>query len=149
MPLAPAELETLLDGIKFDAQGLAAAIVQDAATREVLMCAFLNREALRRTLQTGQMHYWSRSRAKLWLKGESSGHVQTVREVRVDCDADALVFLVEQTGGACHTGYYSCFHRRLGRAGWEVAGEKVFEPDKVYSPEPKGPAAEIRPASGS
>ena len=132
MALTPADLETLLDGIKFDSQGLAAAIVQDGATREVLMCAFLNREALRLTIESGKMHYWSRSRQKLWLKGETSGHVQRVREVRVDCDGDALVFMVEQIGGACHTGYYSCFYRRLGAEGWEAVGEKVFDPGKVY-----------------
>jgi phosphoribosyl-AMP cyclohydrolase len=78
------------------------------------------------------MHYWSRSRQKLWLKGETSGHTQAVKEVRVDCDADAFVFKIEQVGGACHTGYYSCFYRRLDPAGWTEEGRKVFDPDKVY-----------------
>jgi phosphoribosyl-AMP cyclohydrolase len=96
------------------------------------MCAFVNREALRRTFETGKMHYWSRSRQKLWLKGETSGHVQVVREARVDCDADALLFKVEQQGGACHTGYYSCFYRRLGRDGWVEDGAKAFDPKAVY-----------------
>ena len=132
MPLTQTNLDRLLDGIKFDAHGLTVAIIQDAATLEVIMCAFMNRDALHKTFETGQMHYWSRSREKLWLKGETSGHVQTVRSVRLDCDADALVFQVDQIGGACHTGYYSCFYRRLGPDGWEEQGEKVFDPDKVY-----------------
>jgi phosphoribosyl-AMP cyclohydrolase len=132
MALTQANLETLLDNLKYDEQGLAAAILQDAATGEVLMCAFLNREALRLTLETGRMHYWSRSRRKLWLKGETSGHFQEVREVRVDCDGDALLFKIDQTGGACHTGYYSCFYRRLDAPGWVEAGNKVFDPEKVY-----------------
>lgn len=132
MPLTQANLETLLDAVKYDDKGLAAAIIQDATTNEVVMCAFLNREALRLTLETRKMHYWSRSRQKLWLKGETSGHIQTVKEVRLDCDADAFVFKVDQKGGACHTGYYSCFFRRLGEQGWIEEGEKVFDPSKVY-----------------
>ena len=132
MSLTQTDINTLLDGVKFDDKGLAAAIIQDAAKREVLMCAFLNREALRLTLETGKMHYWSRSRQKLWLKGETSGHMQIVKEARIDCDQDAFVFLVEQTGGACHTGYYSCFYRKLSDGGWELSGEKVFDPEKVY-----------------
>lgn len=132
MALTDANLETLLDGVKFDDKGLVAAILVDAAGGEVLMCAFLNREALRLTLETGKMHYWSRSRQKLWLKGETSGHFQVVKDVRVDCDMDAFVFKIEQTGGACHTGYYSCFYRHLEQAGWVEEGEKVFDPSKVY-----------------
>jgi phosphoribosyl-AMP cyclohydrolase len=132
MALTQANLDQLLDACKYDSNGLIAAIIQDAATSEVIMCAFLNREALRLTLETGKMHYWSRSRQKLWLKGETSGHVQTVREVRLDCDADAFVFKVDQKGGACHTGYYSCFYRRLTETGWVEEGEKVFDPSKVY-----------------
>ena len=131
-PLTQTDLDALLGGVKYDEKGLAAAIVQDMASGEVLMCAFLNREALRKTLQTGLMHYWSRSRQKLWLKGETSGHVQAVREVRIDCDGDAFVFKVEQTGGACHTGFYSCFFRRLDAQGWVEDGRRVFDPDKVY-----------------
>jgi phosphoribosyl-AMP cyclohydrolase len=132
MALTQANLDQLLDGLKYDDHGLIAAIIQDAATSEVIMCAFLNREAVKLTLETGKMHYWSRSRKKLWLKGETSGHVQTVREVRVDCDMDAFVFKVDQVGGACHTGYYSCFYRRLTEQGWVEEGEKVFDPAKVY-----------------
>ena len=132
MALTQANLDQLLDALKYDDHDLVAAIIQDAATGEVIMCAFLNRESLRLTLETGKMHYWSRSRKKLWLKGETSGHIQTVREVRLDCDGDALVFKVEQQGGACHTGYYSCFFRRLDEQGWVEEGEKVFDPSKVY-----------------
>lgn len=132
MLLTHANLESILDNIKYDDKALVAAIIQDATTHEVLMCAFLNREALRLTLETGKMHYYSRSRQKLWLKGETSGHFQLVKQVRVDCDADAFIFMIEQTGGACHTGYYSCFYRVLGDNGWEVEGNKVFDPEKVY-----------------
>ncbi len=108
---------------------LVPAIAQDAKTGEVLMLAYMNQEALDRTVATGKAHYWSRSRKKLWLKGESSGHVQTVTDIRIDCDEDAILLLVEQTGGACHMGYRSCFYRTLDG---EVIGEKVFEPDEVY-----------------
>ena len=133
MALTTADVDRVLDLVKYDDKGLAAAIVQHAQTGEVLMCAFLNREALRLTIETGKMHYWSRSRQKLWLKGESSGHVQHVREVRIDCDGDALVFKIEQEGGACHTGYYSCFYRRLDQDGWVEEGRKVFDPNEVYN----------------
>jgi phosphoribosyl-AMP cyclohydrolase len=126
------DLNAVLDQVRFDDRGLAVAMVQDAETGQALMCAFVNREALVRTLETRRMHYWSRSRGRLWLKGETSGHVQNVREVRIDCDGDALLFRVEQTGGACHTGYFSCFHRRLDADGWRVDGHKVFDPNEVY-----------------
>jgi phosphoribosyl-AMP cyclohydrolase len=105
------------------------AIAQDWKTGEVLMLAYMNEEALARTRETGKAHYWSRSRKKLWLKGETSGHYQRVLEIRIDCDDDAILLLVEQTGGACHTGYRSCFYRNLDG---QVVGEKVFEPDEVY-----------------
>ncbi len=108
---------------------LVPAIAQDAKTGEVLMLAYMNQEALDKTVKTGKAHYWSRSRKKLWLKGESSGHVQTVTDIRIDCDEDAILLLVEQTGGACHMGYRSCFYRTLDG---KVVGEKVFEPDDVY-----------------
>ena len=124
----------LPDELKYDRDGLIPAIAQDADTGEVLMVAYMNREAVARTLETGKAHYWSRSRGKLWLKGESSGHVQTVSEIRVDCDADTLLLKVTQEGGACHTGYRSCFYRRVapGGKGTEIVGEKVFDPGKVY-----------------
>ncbi|HFQ89941.1 MAG TPA: phosphoribosyl-AMP cyclohydrolase [Desulfobulbus sp.] len=114
-------------------QGLLPAIVQDAATGEVLMLAYINRESWQKTLETGKAHFWSRSRNKLWLKGESSGHVQLVREILVDCDQDTVVFKVEQLGGAaCHKGYRSCFFRRVDGDGMVVTGERVFDPAEVY-----------------
>lgn len=98
---------------KFNADGLVAAIAQDAVTHEILMMAWMNAEALQATLTTGRATYWSRSRQELWIKGETSGHTQSVREIRVDCDQDALVLKVDQTGGACHTGRKSCFYRKI------------------------------------
>jgi phosphoribosyl-AMP cyclohydrolase len=109
--------------------GLLPVVAQDADSGAVLMLAYADREALARTRETGLAHYRSRSREALWQKGETSGHVQRVEEVRVDCDGDALLYIVDQEGGACHTGYRSCFHRRLDG---EVVGERVFEPEDVY-----------------
>jgi len=109
--------------------GLVPAVAQDAESGEVLMLAYVDEEALERTRETGLAHYYSRSREELWQKGETSGHVQHVAEVRVDCDGDALLYLVEQEGGACHTGYRSCFHRTVDG---DVVGERVFDPDAVY-----------------
>jgi phosphoribosyl-AMP cyclohydrolase len=107
-----------IDEVAWNADGLAPAVAQDAASGEVLMLAWMNREALRRTLDTGEAVYWSRSRNALWKKGETSGHVQRVREIRLDCDADAIVLKVETAGGvACHTGRRRCFYRRLDGAG--------------------------------
>jgi phosphoribosyl-AMP cyclohydrolase len=105
------------------------AIVQDIRTGEVLMLAYMNDEAIKKTIETGRAHYWSRSRKKLWLKGESSGHFQIVSEIRIDCDEDAILLLVEQEGGACHAGYISCFYRTING---KVIGKKVFEPQEVY-----------------
>ncbi|MDR3279394.1 MAG: bifunctional phosphoribosyl-AMP cyclohydrolase/phosphoribosyl-ATP diphosphatase HisIE [Synergistaceae bacterium] len=102
-----------IDEIKFGPDGLVAAIAQDADTLDVLMAAWMNREALGKTLETGRVHYYSRSRKCLWLKGETSGHFQRVREIRRDCDDDALLLLIDQTGAACHTGNRSCFYRAL------------------------------------
>jgi phosphoribosyl-AMP cyclohydrolase len=113
----------------FDEQSLLPAVAQDADTGEVLMLAYVSREALARTRETGLAHYYSRSRDELWQKGESSGHVQHVEEIRVDCDGDALLYLVDQEGGACHTGYETCFYRSLD--GQRVA-ERVFDPEDVY-----------------
>jgi phosphoribosyl-AMP cyclohydrolase len=102
---------------RFDASGLIAAVAQDHATGQVLMLAWMNAEALRLTLETGEAVYWSRSRQQLWRKGEQSGHVQRVIEARVDCDQDAVLLRVEQTGAACHTGKRSCFYRVIGAGG--------------------------------
>ena len=119
--------------LKFNQEGTLPAIVQDHATGEVLMLAYMNRESLLLTLRKGKTHFYSRSRRKLWLKGESSGHVQKVKELFFDCDMDTILVKVEQEGGACHTGYRSCFYRRLTETGeLETVGEKVFDPDEVY-----------------
>jgi phosphoribosyl-AMP cyclohydrolase len=116
--------------LKFDDKGLIAAIAQDHETNEILMLAFMNLEALEKTVETGKAHYFSRSRGKLWLKGESSGHVQLVHDMYIDCDADAVLMKIEQLGGgACHMGYRSCFYRTLEG---DVISEKVFDPEDVY-----------------
>ena len=113
--------------------GLLPAIAQDTNSGEVLMLAYINQESWEKTLETGKAHYWSRSRSKLWLKGESSGHVQIIKEILVDCDQDTVVFKVEQLGGAaCHKGYASCFFRRVNGDELEVTSEPVFDQDKVY-----------------
>lgn len=124
----------MTDSIDFDkAGGLIAAIAQDADTGEVLMIAWMNSEAFQETLATGRAVYYSRSRKKLWRKGEESGHLQEVREVLVDCDADAVLLKVKQLGGAaCHEGYKSCFFRKVEGKEWKVIGEKVFDPKAVY-----------------
>jgi phosphoribosyl-AMP cyclohydrolase len=116
-----------LDAVRFNADGLVPAVAQDAVTHRVLTLAWMNREALALTMQTGEVHYWSRSRSKLWHKGETSGHVQRVREIRLDCDNDAILVLVEQAGGiACHTGRERCFHQRLEHDEWRIV-EPVLE----------------------
>jgi phosphoribosyl-AMP cyclohydrolase len=126
-------MDVQLENLKFDANGLIPAIVQDAGSNEVLMMAWMNRDSLEKTVSTGKTHFFSRSRNKLWLKGESSGHVQHVKSIRTDCDKDTLLILVEQAGAACHDGYYSCFYREHQLEGdWKVVGRKVFEPEKVY-----------------
>jgi len=110
-----------VDGIP----GLVIAIAQDFKSGEVLMVAFTNKEGIQKTIETGKVHYFSTSRNKLWLKGETSGHVQRVREVLIDCDGDAILFKVEQEGAACHEGYRSCFFRRIGKGGIKIVGEKA------------------------
>lgn len=130
----------MLDDLKYTSDGLIPAIVQEAVdsngppTGRILMFAWLNREALAKSLDTGVMHYWSRSRKKLWLKGETSGHTQKIRRFFVDCDADVLLFEVEQTAGACHTGYRSCFFQELDRAGQPlpIRENPVFDSESVY-----------------
>lgn len=125
----PAWIETL----KYDPDGLIPAIVQDAETGDVLMMAWMDREAVGRTIATGQTHFYSRSRRSSWHKGGTSGHVQHVEEVRVDCDGDTLLIRARQIGGACHAGYRSCFFRRLdARGGLEIVADRVFDPDAVY-----------------
>lgn len=125
-----------IDDIKFDEKGLVPAICQDAETGDILMFAWMNKESLKKTVETGVMTYWSRSRGKLWVKGETSGNTQTVREIRVDCDADCLLFKVipNGNGAACHEGYRSCFFRSMDASGTEfaVTDEKVFNPRDIY-----------------
>ncbi len=122
------------DNIKFDANGLLTAIARDAKTGKVLMVAFMNREALEKTLETKTAHYYSRSRQKLWLKGESSGHVQQIKHIYIDCDGDAVLMDIEQEGAACHKGYYSCFYREIFSPDEEpkIVEDKIFDPEKVY-----------------
>ncbi len=113
--------------------GLVPVIAQDWQTGEVLMLAYMNREAWQKTLETGKVHYFSRSRGKLWLKGESSGHVQVVKEIYLDCDEDTVLIKVEQLGqAACHKGYRSCFYRRVEGDKLVTVGEKIFDPEVVY-----------------
>ncbi|MDV7349037.1 phosphoribosyl-AMP cyclohydrolase [Halorubrum distributum] len=127
--MSDADAETEPIDVDFGEEGLVPAVAQDADSGEVLMLAYVSPEALSRTRETGEAHYYSRSREELWHKGDTSGHTQTVREVRVDCDADTLLYLVDQEGGACHTGHRSCFHRTIDG---EHVGERVFDPDEVY-----------------
>ena len=124
----------ILNQLKTDQNGLIPAIIQDAENKEVLMVGYMNREAVRKTLESGRVCFWSRSRQEYWIKGETSGHTQTVRTVAFDCDADALLIKVEQKGGACHVGYRSCFFREVSPDGnaTRIVGEKVFDPDAVY-----------------
>ncbi len=124
---------SLFDQIKFDENGLVAAITRDADNGEVLMMAWMNREALEKTVATGKVHYWSRSRRALWMKGESSGHVQTVRQIRLDCDGDALLIDVEQEGAACHTGRRSCFYTVVEGEGLRLEGEKTADAASLYA----------------
>jgi phosphoribosyl-AMP cyclohydrolase len=128
----------LLSILKWNADGLIPAIVQDATTGDVLMMAWMNEEALRQTLERGDTVFYSRSRRRLWRKGETSGHVQMVASVHVDCDADTILVKVHQQGGACHLGYRSCFFRRVNPAGkLEIAGDLVFDAEAVYGTDDK------------
>lgn len=116
-------------------ENLIIAIAQDYETSEVLMVAYMNNEAFQKTLKTGKAHYWSTSRNKLWLKGESSGHMQKVQEIFTDCDKDAVLLKVKQEGAACHKGYYSCFYREISSEDsfkLKIIQDKIFEPEKVY-----------------
>jgi phosphoribosyl-AMP cyclohydrolase len=127
-------MDVQLDSLKFDSTGLIPAIITDHKTQQVLMMAWMNRDSLGKTIATGKTHFFSRSRNKLWLKGESSGHVQHVKSIRTDCDKDCLLIAVEQVGAACHDGYYSCFYNEYaaGAEQWKTVGTKVFDPNSVY-----------------
>ena len=122
-----------VDRLRYDDNGLIPAIIQDEQTGEVLMVAYMNRTSLEQTIETGKTHFWSRSRQKYWMKGEESGHVQRVKSVYIDCDADTVLIKVEQVGAACHEGYRSCFFRQLDEnRTWRVIADKVFDPKSVY-----------------
>ena len=122
-----------LDDLQWDENGLVPAIAQDANSGQVLMVAWMDRQALTETVQTARAVYWSRSRSRLWRKGEESGHVQSVKEVRLDCDGDVVLLKVDQAGGiACHTGRASCFFRKLEAGKWKVTDPVLVEPDQIY-----------------
>jgi len=122
-----------LDEIKFDSAGLVPVIAQDKESGRVLMFAFANREAVALTAEKGTAHYWTRSRQKLWHKGEESGHFQRVHEIRMDCDGDVLIYLIDQEGGiACHTGRQSCFFRALENGEWAIKDEVLKDPHAIY-----------------
>ena len=113
--------------------GLIPTIVQDFETGEILMLAFMNEEAWQETVNTGRATYWSRTRQELWVKGQTSGNVQLIKEIRIDCDDDTVLLKVEQVGGAaCHTGYRSCFFKKVADGSVRVVGEKIFDPEEVY-----------------
>jgi phosphoribosyl-AMP cyclohydrolase len=126
-----------LDAIKWDAQGLVPVIAQEASSGDVLMLAWMNREALQKTAELGRAVYFSRSRGKLWFKGEESGHVQTVHEIRLDCDQDVILLKVTQAGHlpgiACHTGRHSCFFNLFENGAWKVSGSVLKDPQSIYS----------------
>ncbi|HVN96257.1 MAG TPA: phosphoribosyl-AMP cyclohydrolase [Syntrophorhabdaceae bacterium] len=119
------------ENVKWDDRGLVPVVVQDFTTKDVLMVAYMNQEAFDLTLKTNKAHYYSRSRKKIWLKGETSGHTQEIKSVRMDCDEDALLIVVDQKVAACHTGYWSCFYR-IWNNGWKVVGKKIFNEKEVY-----------------
>jgi len=122
-----------LDEVPWTSDGLVAVVAQDAKSQRVLTVAWMNRDALKETVETQQAVYWSRSRKKLWRKGEESGHVQKVREVRIDCDSDAILLMVEQVAGiACHTGRESCFFRKLENGRWVTMDPVLKDPSLVY-----------------
>ena len=126
-------MKSWLDEVPWNGDGLVAAVTQDAASGRVLTVAWMNREALKRTVESGEAVYWSRSRGKLWRKGEESGNVQKVVEVRLDCDADAILLKVEQAGGiACHTGRESCFFRKLENGKWVTTDPVLKDPSALY-----------------
>jgi phosphoribosyl-AMP cyclohydrolase len=125
---------SFLDQLKFDANGLIPAIIQEQASGRVLMMAWMNRASLEMTIQSGKTHFWSRSRQKFWLKGESSGHTQVVKDIAFDCDGDTLLIQVDQTGVACHEGYKSCFFRSVqaGATATRITEPQLVKPEEVY-----------------
>jgi phosphoribosyl-AMP cyclohydrolase len=132
MPTSFAFADSVIDALAFDAEGLVPAIAQQHDTGEVLMLAWMNREAVHETLVTGRVCYWSRSRRTLWRKGETSGQIQRLMDFRLDCDGDTVLLLVDQTGVACHTGKRRCFFRRVGADGLEEVAMGAVDPAKLY-----------------
>lgn len=122
-----------MNDLKWDEKGIIPCVVQDEKTRDVLMVAYMNREALELTIRTKKAHYFSRSRNKLWFKGETSGHTQAVKEIFIDCDNDTILLVVDQQVAACHTGFWSCFYRKWDNE-WKVVGKKVFDEQDIYGP---------------
>jgi phosphoribosyl-AMP cyclohydrolase len=122
------------DRLRFNSDGLIPAIIQDQGNGRVLMMAWMNRASLEKTIETGKTHFWSRSRQKFWMKGESSGHTQTVKDIAFDCDGDTLLIQVDQIGAACHEGYRSCFFRSVGGGGdaEQVTEPQLLSPDQIY-----------------
>ena len=126
-------MTNLLEAIRFNDQGLIPAVIQDAKTKQVLTLAYLNAEALEKSLKEGKVYVFRRSQNRLMLKGETSGHIQVIKEVRVDCEGKSLVLLVSQKVAACHAGYFTCYFRKVGKDGsLTTVGKKVFDPSKVY-----------------
>ena len=124
---------TWLNKVNWSNDGLVSVVAQEAGSSRVLMVAWMDREALQLTVETGEAVYWSRSRKKLWHKGEESGHVQKIKEIRLDCDGDALLLLVEQAGGiACHTGRHNCFFNKLENGQWAVVEPVIKDPEEIY-----------------
>ncbi|MGA2863447.1 MAG: phosphoribosyl-AMP cyclohydrolase [Verrucomicrobiota bacterium] len=125
---------TFFDQLKFDAQGLIPAIIQEQKSGRVLMLAWMNRASLQTTLATGKTHFWSRSRQQLWMKGQTSGHTQSVKDIALDCDGDTLLIQVEQVGAACHEGYHSCFFRSVqdGGASLKITEPQLRPPGQIY-----------------
>jgi len=131
LKLSQKRAREIVESLKFK-EGLVTAVVRDFKSKDVLMVGYMNEQAVLKTFMTGFMHFWSRTRRKLWLKGEQSKHYQRVREVRVDCDGDALLFDVEQSVGACHEGYWSCFYRKVKDGGLAIVLKKIIKPEDVY-----------------
>ena len=126
------KFDKIISQIKFDDKGLLGCIVQDYQNNDVLMFAYMNPTSLQKTLETGHATYWSRSRSKLWVKGESSGHQQVVKAMYYDCDADCLLIKVDQKVAACHEGYRTCFFRKIEDGETKIVGQKLFDAEKVY-----------------
>lgn len=124
--------DDILDQVKFDDKGLIAAIIQDIDNNEVLMVGYMNREALQRTLEGPLTTFWSRSRQKYWVKGESSGHTQEIQDIYVDCDVDAILIKVKQNVAACHAGYRSCFYRKVEGGELKIIADQIFDPKEKY-----------------